>query len=234
LVYGREGDPAGLLALAAEASAARLYVRQADLPEGQRRIPLKAVHFNRCPALVAWSHLRPGDLERLGIDAAAVAARAARLRAAGPALAEKVRQVFAATEDARPAADPDAALYDGFLGEPDRRRCAAVRATPPAALAGRDFGFDDPRLDALLFRYRARNWPGLLAPAEQADWDAFRRERLTAGDTARSEYSFASHAAEVAVLREAHAGDARVQGLLDALDAWSDELAAGLAVPAGA
>ena len=230
IVFDLDGDPGELLDLDAAAIAARLYVRQADLPEGQQRIPLKEVHLNRCPALVAWDHLRPADLERLGIDAALVEARIDRLRAAGPALAEKVRRVYA-DERAHPVADPDAGLYDGFLGEADRRRCAAVRATPPAALAGRDFGFDDPRLDELLFRYRARNWPESLGEAERPRWDAFRHGRLTAGDTARSEYSFASQAAEIAALRDAHAGEARAQALLDALAGWSASLAGGLATP---
>ena len=206
IVFDLDAEPDALLALDAAAIAARLYVRTADLAEGEARIPLKEVHLNRCPALVQWEHLRPADLERLGIDAAMVEQRVARLHAAGPALAETIRRVYADDRERLPA-DPDAALYDGFLGDADRRRCAAVRATAPAALAGRDFGFDDPRLAELLFRYRARNWPALLAPAERARWDDFRRDRLTAGDTARSEYSFASYAAEIAALRAAHPGE---------------------------
>ena len=228
IVFDLDAEPDALLALDAAAIAARLYVRTADLAEGEARIPLKEVHLNRCPALVQWEHLRPADLERLGIDAAMVEQRVARLHAAGPALAETIRRVYADDRERLPA-DPDAALYDGFLGDADRRRCAAVRATAPAALAGRDFGFDDPRLAELLFRYRARNWPALLAPAERARWDDFRRERLTAGDTARSEHSFASHAAEIAALRAAHPGDARASALLDALEDWAGGLARALA-----
>ena len=224
IVFDLDGDPEQLLDLDAATIASRLYMRAADLPEGQARIPLKEVHLNRCPALVAWEHLRPADLERLGIDAALVAQRADRLRATAPVLAEKVRRVFADERERAPA-DPDAALYDGFLGDADRRRCAAVRATPPPALAGRDFGFDDPKLTELLFRYRARNWPELLSPAERTRWDDYRRRRLTAGDPGVSEYSFASLAAEVAGLRDTHAGNPRAHALLDALEDWARSLA---------
>ena len=227
IVFDLDGDPGTLLDLDAGTIASRLYVRSADLAEGEARVPLKEVHLNRCPAIVAWEHLRPADLQRLGIDPEAIEERVTRLREAGPALAEKVRRVFADERERGPA-DPDGALYDGFLGDADRRRCAAVRATPPPALAGRDFGFDDPRLDELLFRYRARNWPGFLVPAERERWNRFRRERLGAGDTARSEYSFASQAAEIAVLRAERAGDDRARSLLDALEAWSSDLARGL------
>src|SRR5690606_11990613 len=131
---------------------------------------------------VAWAHLRDADFARLSIDRGLAEARAARLRAAGPDLAEKVRRVYA-IERERVTSDPDASLYDGFLPEADRRRCAAVRSTPPQALAGRDFGFEDPRLDELLFRYRARNWPALLSPPEHERWNHWRRERLQPGST---------------------------------------------------
>ncbi|NLA69132.1 MAG: exodeoxyribonuclease I, partial [Gammaproteobacteria bacterium] len=99
VAFDLDADPDDLLALSAEDIADRLYVRAADLPEGVARIPLKEIHANRCPALVQWSHLRPADFERLGIDPAVAAARAARVREHGPAIAEKVRRVFARERD---------------------------------------------------------------------------------------------------------------------------------------
>ncbi|MDX1550015.1 MAG: exodeoxyribonuclease I, partial [Lysobacter spongiicola] len=112
LVFDLGQDPADLLALDAEAIAARLYVRSADLPEGAERIGLKEIHLNRCPAIAAWDHLRPADLERLCIDPAQALERAERIRAAGPALAAKVRQVFSRERQHGPS-DVDAGLYDG-------------------------------------------------------------------------------------------------------------------------
>jgi exodeoxyribonuclease-1 len=222
IVFDLEADHAQVLDLEVEAIAARLFVRREDLPEGVERIALKEVHHNRSPALVAWNHLRDGDFERLAIDRGAVEARAARLRAAGPALAEKIRQVHA-IERERMRADPDASLYDGFLSDADRRRCAQVRATPPQLLAGHDFGFAEPRLDELLFRYRARNWPELLAPGERERWDAFRRDRLAPGAGLASP-DLARFEADLATLRAQHAGDAAKQALLDQLDAWRAEI----------
>src|SRR3546814_1231118 len=77
-----------------DAIADRLFVRAADLPEGEVRVPLKEIHLNRCPALIQWEHLREPDFQRLAIDPAVVEARAARLRAVPPALAGTVRRVF--------------------------------------------------------------------------------------------------------------------------------------------
>ena len=151
-------------------------------------MPLKEVHLNRSPALVAWSHLREEDFARLRIDGRAAEATADRLRPFAAPLAEKMRQVFG-SERAHEQSDADASLYDGFIADGDKRRLAEVRATPPEHLDKREFGFKDPRLPELLFRYRARNWPGTLTQTEQLRWDAYRRQRLTV-DSGLSELTF--------------------------------------------
>lgn len=226
IVFDLEQDPEPLLTLDAEAIAARLYTPAGQLAEGEARIALKEVHTNRCPVLVEWAHLRDADHARLRIDRATVEARAARLRDAGPPLAEKVRRVFADRAE-RVAADPDGALYDGFIGDADKALFAKVRSTPPEALGSAPFAFRDPRLPELLFRYRARNWPHTLDTEERERWDAFRRARLTT-EGAGAEYTFARFHAELAEQRQAVAGDARKRALLDALDAWGRRIAGSL------
>lgn len=226
IVFDLDSEPDALLDIDPDTIAERLYVRAADLPEGIARVPLKEVHLNRCPALVQWDHLRTADFTRLAIDPATVEARAARIRAHGPAIAEKVRQVYA-RERAYAPTDVDAAIYDGFMGDGDKRRCGDVRATPPAVLGARDFGFQDPRLAELLFRYRARNWPETLDAGERARWDDYRRRRLF-DDAGLGEVNLAQFAAEIARLRVERAGNARDLGLLDQLDAWGRDIAATL------
>ena len=222
LVFDLAGDPELLLDLDAGTIAARLYARREDLAEGEQRVPLKEVHLNRCPSLVAWNHLRPGDFERLAIDRPLAEARADRLRGVAPELAEKVRRVFASRAP-RPPSDPDASLYDGFLGDGDRRRCAMVRATPPQVLGQRDFGFEDPRLDELLFRYRARNWPDTLSAAERQRWDDWRRERLRPG-SGLADPDLGAFEAELASMRAVHAVDPDKLALLDALEQWKTQV----------
>jgi exodeoxyribonuclease-1 len=226
IVFDLDGEPDALLDLDAEAIAERLYIRQADLPEGESRVALKEVHTNRCPALVAWDHLREADFARLVIDPESVRQRAARIRAAGPAIAEKVRRVYA-RERPTQAIDVDAALYDGFIGDSDKRLLAQVRGTPPHLLAKAQFAFRDARLPELLFRYRARNWPDSLLPSERPRWDAYRRGRLLAGNGC-SETTFTQFHDEIAQLRIAHADDGDKQALLDRLEAWAAEIASTL------
>ena len=218
IVFDLGSEPDALLELDAETIAARMYLRREQLGEGEERVALKEVHTNKCPALVAWEHLRDADFERLGIDRDAVEARAARLRAAGPALAEKLRKVYAAEREREPS-DVDAALYDGFIGDADRRLFPQVRSIPPEALGLANFAFRDPRLPELLFRYRARNWPATLSAEERARWDGYRRERLHA-DSGLSECSLPGFFAEIEGLRGEHAGDATKLALLGQLEAW--------------
>lgn len=225
ICFDLDSNPDDLLALDAEAIAARLYVRQEALREGETRIPLKEVHANKCPALVRWEHLRGADFERLGIDPEAVQARASRLRAAGPHLAEKVRRVFAGKPPT--ATDVDAALYDGFFGDADKRLLAQVRATLPQQLAGAHHPFHDPRLPELLFRYRARNWPDALLPSERERWHAYRKQRLI-GDSGKSELTLSQYQACIAQLVEERQQDARALALLDRLQDWGQQIAMAL------
>ena len=224
IVTDLDVDPAPLLALDAEGIAERLYARAADLPEGEVRIPLKEVHTNKCPVLVPLAHLRDEDFARLGIDREACLARAEIVQG-DKSIAEKVRRVFA-IEGARAPSDADAALYDGFPSDSDKRLFPRVRSTAPAGLAALASDFADPRYPELLFRYRARNWPESLSSAEQLAWNDYRRGRLER-DAGLSEYEFTSYFATIATLREAN-GPGEQQAWLDALEAWGLELRAGL------
>ncbi len=220
-------DPEPLLSLDADAIAERLYIRQSDLPEGETRVALKEIHTNKCPALVRWEHLRQSDFTRLGISPEIVQQRADRLRMHGPAIAEKMRRVFA-RDRAATSVDADAALYDGFIGDADKKLCAQVRGTPPQLLAKAQFAFRDTRLSALLLRYRARNWPDSLLPSEQAQWDSYRRQRLLT-DVGQSELTLEQFFAQISELRATYVGDGRKQVLLDQLEDWGQQRARELA-----
>ncbi len=225
LVCGLDEEPDALLTLEPDEIADRLYTPAADLPEGERRIPLKEVHTNKCPILLPLEHLRDADFARLGIDRDACLARADRLRAA-PGLAEKVRRVFA-IETAREPADADAALYDGFPSDADKRLFPRVRSAAPAELADLGPRFDDPRFAELLFRYQARNWPESLDAAGRERWDSYRRTRL-GGPGGLSEYDFTAYYAEIETLRATTEPGPR-QAWLDALQAWGHDLERSLA-----
>lgn len=221
-----EGDIEPLLDLPPETIAARLYTRAADLAEGEQRVPLKEVHLNKVPALVAWNHLRPADHARLGIDPAAIEAKAERLRQIGPALAEKVRQVYSG-ERTLPPSDVDASLYDGFLADGDKSLMSRIRTSPPAELASFAERLRDPRMPELLFRYRARNYPDTLDTTERSRWNDYRRQRLL-GDASLGEQTLPQFTAQLDALAAEHADDAGKLALLQQLRDWGTHLQSSL------
>lgn len=226
IVFDLTQDIDPLLELDAQEIAERLYIRQADLPEGEQRIGLKEVHSNRCPMLVAWNHLREADFARLNIDPQQVQANADALRAHGAQLAEKLRQVFARSGDFADT-DADAALYAGFIPDSDKRQFPRLRSTPPESLAQAGITFTDARLNTLLLRYRARNWPHTLSFDEQEQWQTYRRQRLL-DDSGLGELTLPQFHAQLVELRQVHEGDADKLALLDQLQAWGEHLQADL------
>ncbi|WP_372437489.1 exodeoxyribonuclease I [Pseudomonas chlororaphis subsp. aureofaciens] len=170
-------DPQGLLDLDAETLRQRLYTRREDLAEGELPVPLKLIHINRCPVVAPLNVLRGEDQQRLQLDMAEYKARALRLSDAQEVWRDKLAAIYA-SEDFAPSLDPEQQLYDGFIGDRDRRLCEQVRNAEPVHLGQEQWPFDDERLPELLFRYRARNFPDTLNGEEQERWKTFCQLRL--------------------------------------------------------
>jgi exodeoxyribonuclease-1 len=180
LAWDLAHDPSELHALDVETLRLRLFTKSADLPEGVQRLPLKSVHLNKSPMVVGkLQTLSAAMATRWGIDMAA-AMRHAEKAAALPDMSALWPDVFKRPQAATP--DVDADLYGGFINNADRRRLNQLRALSPAELAHSRTGFDDDRLEELLFRYRARNFPQTLTPEESERWEAHRAARLLEGE----------------------------------------------------
>lgn len=171
-------DPQGLLDLDAQTLRERLYKRRDQFADGELPVPLKLLHINRCPVVAPLKVLRPQDRERLELDMDTYQARALRLSDAQEVWRDKLAAIYA-EEDFAASTDPEQQLYDGFIGDRDRRLCEQVRMAEPAQLARQQWPFDDPRLPELLFRYRARNFPETLNNEEQQRWKLFCQQRLS-------------------------------------------------------
>lgn len=230
IAFDLAADPAAFAGLDDAALLARLYTPRAQLPEGVERLPLKEIHTNRCPALLALAHLRAGELSALGLDAALAVERAGWL-AANPGFVARCTALFAVERDYGPA-DADGDLYGGFIGDADRRLFPRIRSAAPAALPRFAGQLHDERLKTLLFRYQARNWPESLDAGQRAEWEAWCRGRYL--DSDGGEGSLAAYLTERESARTAAAVAGQV-GVLEDLDAWVRARieAVGLAWPEG-
>jgi exodeoxyribonuclease-1 len=179
LVWDCRHDPSELFTLDADTIRMRMFTRNADLPEGVTRLPVKSVHLNKSPMLV-------GNLKTLSAAQAArweldleQGQRHAALAAAGPDMTAIWAEVYQ-----RPASGPvdvDEDLYGGFVGNNDRRKLEQLRGNTPEQLAKARPTFDDERLEEILFRYRARNFPDSLGDGERHQWERHRAARLYDG-----------------------------------------------------
>ena len=190
----------------------------ASRPEGVERLPIKTVHLNKSPMVV--SSLRTLSAEqaaRWHIDMERAVHYAAIARDL-PDMSATWAAVFQ-----RPAmqdVDVDQDLYGGFIGQADRRRLNQLTAMHPQELAVAKPGFDDERLQELLFRYRARNFPDSLSATEQARWQALRAAFLLQGEggARTAEQMFA----EIDQLSET--ADERAEELLGLLYDYADAI----------
>lgn len=178
IVCDLHSDISPLLAENGETLRQRLYTRREQLAEGELPVPLKLLHINRCPVLAPLSVLRPADIQRLHLDIPSYQARAEQLRVTQAQWQDKLAEVYG-EEQFAPNQDPEQQLYEGFIGDRDRRLCEQVRRAEPQRLAQDAWPFDDARLPELLFRYRARNFPSALSGEEQQRWWAFCQQRLS-------------------------------------------------------
>ena len=205
IVYDLSVEPGDLLNLSAEQIRERVFVSQQDLAEGETRIPLKVIHVNRCPVVFPASALKDvegpqkGDygaiVERLGLDVDACRQHWKTLNAHKAEVARKVSEVFQQTFADEPK-DPDLMLYSGaFFSAADRQAMERVRSLPAWDLVGQRFPFQDPRLEEMLFRYRARSYPETLEGEELAQWEAFRWSRLN--DPALAGFTLKDFAREI-------------------------------------
>ncbi|WP_280191090.1 exodeoxyribonuclease I [Delftia sp. PS-11] len=161
-------DPSELAAMGADELRLRMFSRTADLPEGVQRLPIKSIHVNKSPMVVgSLKTLSPAMAAQWGIDMEQCLRHAAIARDL-PDMSALWRAVH--QRPAQQGLDADQDLYGGFVGNEDRRRLNHLRSLSPQELALDRTGFDDARLAELLFRYRARNFPATLNPAERQRW----------------------------------------------------------------
>lgn len=180
IVWDLSADPTELASLDADAIRLRMFSKADALPEGVSRLPIKTIHLNKSPVVISsLKTLAPEMAQQWNIDLE-TALRHADIAAAGPDMSAIWQDVFHRPQEATPDIDED--LYGGFVGNDDRRRLQDLLALSPEQLAVAQPAFNDLRLEELLFRYRARNFPHTLSGIERGRWEAHRAARLFDGE----------------------------------------------------
>lgn len=185
LVYDLRHDPQKFLGLGVKDLKSKMAWR----PRGseQEPFPVKALRYNRCPAIAPLSVLDADSQKRLKLDMKTVRKHQAALQNMDEFIA-RVKEVYEAKAAEFGQASllgnehaVDGQLYDGFLSDEDRKMLRHVRNADTKELADMHDGFKDERLKALLPLYKARNYPEALDDTERATWEAFCAHRLLDG-----------------------------------------------------
>ena len=226
IVFDLGQDPTLLLDLGWKRLRERLYTPAAELPEDVERPGLKQVLLNKCPVIAPLSTLTGEAAARLGIDLVKCQTHRQRLLASRKVIVDKVAKVFA-PQEFEPQSDPDLMIYGGgFFSDADKGRMRDIHATPPEHLGEQTWVFEDKRLEEMLFRFRARNYPETLNADEQVRWNEFRHQRLIDGES--GVLSLDGLAEAIAKLRAEMELDARQEALLAELETYAAQLRHGL------
>lgn len=192
IVYDLSVEPTQLIELGIEEIKKRVFTPSSELADDVERIPIKAVHVNKCPILVPLSTLDAESAKRIGIKLDKCYKNLQTLKQTHK-LNEKLRQVFAHPEYEK-TNDPEYMLYDGFFNDHDKQLFETIRKANSQQLKTEQFHFKDERLPELLIRYKARNFPDSLSDAEKWQWDEYCHHKLFTDNS--------SHALTLEMLRE--------------------------------
>ena len=181
ICYNLAEDPALLLDATPETIQELLYKKTADLAPHERRPGLKLVHLNKCPVLAPAKTLSQERAAELGIDRAQCL-RNLELIKQNRGIQAKVLAVYQSESVPNKEKNPDYALYQGFFSDHDRNLMMQIHQIAPEHLAASAPIFQDERLNQLVFRFRARNFPHTLTFDEQQKWRRYCHDKLTMGE----------------------------------------------------
>jgi exodeoxyribonuclease-1 len=142
-------------------------------------LPVKELSYNKCPAVGPVGVLDAAAQERIKLDIKTVEENLKKLDAM-PDFGARIREAFEMREPYAPSADVEDKLYDGFLNDKDKAKMSAVRSASAEELADFHPIFLDERLEELLLRYKARQFPESLADDERKAWEIYRAQKLGA------------------------------------------------------
>lgn len=140
------------------------------------RLPVKAIHLNKSPALAPIGVLDDASQERIGLSLQKVKAHLDELNKIS-GFGDRVASAWEG-DSFKPEEDVDAMLYDSFLNDSDRKLLQQIRNRDANELSDYHPKFIDERMEELLLRYKAKHFPLSLSEDEKQLWEQYRSRRL--------------------------------------------------------
>ncbi len=181
LVYDLRRDPSEIVDMTVEDMIANLTTPYKKRGKDFKKLPIKVLATNKCPAVAPLSVMDEASWGRIGLDVATVRRHLSLLEEHN-IIAKKALDTW--DEYGKPREfddDVDAQLYAGFFNDKDRALAVDVRKKSVDELADYHPDFIDERLPELLLRYKAKNYPDSLSEEEKKIWQKHVAERLENG-----------------------------------------------------
>lgn len=168
IVWDLQEDPGLLADLSVDEIKTRIFTRKEDLPTNISRLPIKTISLNKSPFVVNNLQVLTNErASQLNINLEIISQHAE--------IAQKLQlhetlwnNVYA--RDIYNPLDVDEDLYGKFVPDVDRQILERLRRLNGDSLSKERVLFQDSRLDELVFRYRARNFPEHLNTDETERW----------------------------------------------------------------
>ena len=144
-------------------------------------LPISTVKINACPMLAPIGVVDAETQQRLAMDREAIERHHSWWLNHPDQARDLVGHLGQRPAQFDAPSDPEVDLYGGFVPRQDQALTRRIGHMTPSELAALDSPFSDPRLNTLLFRYRARHWPETLTDTERADWQHDCQQRLVEG-----------------------------------------------------
>lgn len=199
LVYDLRYDPTPFLTMSTN-QLIDAWSYKKDRQPDDPRLPVKTIKYNRCPAVAPLGVLNEAAQQRLELTLDIVKRNLTLLKANQTDFAAAVTKALQVMDEAREQADVtfelndttvDGTLYQGFIGDQDRRTIRALRVADPADMDGIAAKLADKRLRQLVPLYKARNYPQALSADERQAWEAHVARQLFDGPNSRLAQYFA-------------------------------------------
>lgn len=214
LVWDLRYDPADFTSLSeaeilGNLTADRATRRQDDFVP----IPIKELSINKCPAVAPLGVLDAASETRISLSRAEAIGHYHQLNSQA-GLVKRLTRAWCKRPAFPPAGDVEGKLYDSFTPKSDQTKIRLVAAADSTGLADLHPNFTDERLDELLFRYKARQYPASLSESEEERWRKFRRAKL--------ERELPAYLSELSKLANSPEAD---RFILEELQLWAESIA---------
>ncbi len=184
----------------------------------EQRIPVKAVHLNKSPAIAPMGVLDQASQDRINLTLAQIETHKKTL-AKVKDLPERIAKAWQSNQFESPE-DPEGRLYDGFISDSDKKEMIDIHKLSAEELKSASPNFSDDRLKQLWLRYKARNFPKTLTDEERTLWEQYRAQRIKSGPG----MTLAKYMNRLASLAQENVKDKQKAFLLEELQLYAESI----------